>query len=92
MSRVRERFNKPLWLAIAAQLACLMVGLWIHHRYVLSSLNRASEQEAFSELESLARDAVADRASQSSPHSQTETLELIKQINHRSVEERLDLG
>ena len=82
MLRISGRFNKPLWLAIAAQTTCLAIGLWIHHRYVVSSVNQASEQEARSELEALAAEAIAqfDRASLSGPRDETEAAARLEQI------------
>lgn len=45
-----SRRTKHLCFVMAMQAACLAAGLWMEHRYAVSSANQAAEQQAWSDL------------------------------------------
>ncbi len=59
MFQLGER-SKILCVLVATQLGCLAVGLWIHHRFVISSMSRTARDGAWSALVDSSRPLIAD--------------------------------
>lgn len=48
--RSMRRLVTYLGVGVAAQIACIAIGLWMHDRYILSTVERAAEQNAATQL------------------------------------------
>ena len=58
-----KRRTKRICLAVAVQMACVAVGLWTHHRFTVSSVQRGVENQVWTDLEREANVHLADLGS-----------------------------
>lgn len=55
-----KRRTKRIGLAVAAQVGCVAVGLWMHHRFTVSSVEHAAGERVWTDLEREADAHLAD--------------------------------
>ncbi len=59
-----RRRTRHLSALVAAQIACVGVGLWMHHRFVISSTIQKLEERTWTQLESELNAMVAEQSSE----------------------------